>query len=135
MTSKKIVLKFPYRLVNQPIVCNLVKKCGLDFNILKAYVTPREEGLLVLEISGRESAVESGLDYLADVGVAVQPLSQDVTRDEVRCNHCGACTSVCPTGALSIDSSTMLVAFDNERCIACELCVPACPVRAMALHF
>ena len=135
MASTKIVLKFPHLLVDKPIVCNLVKKYGLDFNILKAYVTPREEGLLVMEISGSEEALEGGLAYLDEMGVSVQPLSQDIVRDEDRCIHCGACTSVCPTGALALDRKTMLVEFDNDKCIACEHCVGACPVRAMLVHF
>ena len=135
MVSRKIVLKFPQRLVNRPIVCDLVKKFDLDFNILKAYVTPTEEGLLVMEISGPESAVEGGLDYLLDAGVSVQPLSQDIVRDEDRCIHCGACTSVCPTGALWLDPETMLVNFDNDKCIACEHCIAGCPVRAMIVRF
>jgi len=53
MVSKRIVLKFPHKLVDQPIVYRLVKDFDLEFNILKASVTPREEGLVVLEIWGR----------------------------------------------------------------------------------
>ena len=135
MVSKRIVLKFPARLLDQPIVCQLVKRHGLDFSILKANVTPREEGLLVLEITGDESAIESGMDYLAETGVRVQPLSQDVLRNEARCTHCGACVTICPTSALSMDRRTMRVSFNNDQCIACEHCVPACPVRAMEIHF
>ncbi|GAJ01630.1 unnamed protein product, partial [marine sediment metagenome] len=48
MISKRIVLKFPHRLVDQPIVCNLAKYFDLEFNILKAYIIPKEEGLLIL---------------------------------------------------------------------------------------
>ena len=135
MVSKRIVLKFPARLLDQPIVCQLVKRHGLDFSILKASVTPREEGLLVLEISGEENAIESGMGYLAEVGVRVQPLSQDVLRDEARCTHCGACVTICPTRALSMDRRTMRVSFNSDQCIACEHCVAACPVRAMEIHF
>ena len=135
MISRRIVLKFPPRQVGRPIVCTLVKRFDLDFSILKAYVTPKEDGLLVLEISGEEAAYDQGMEYLAQVGVDVQPLSQDIVRDEVRCTHCGACVSVCSTAALELDRETMLVTFDNGKCIACELCVRACPVRAMDVHF
>ena len=135
MAAKRVVLRFPRRLVDQPIISSLVRKYDLDFNILKASVTPDEEGLLVMELSGPTKALKEGLDYLADVGVAVQMLSQDIVRDEDRCIHCGACTSVCPTGALKLNRDTMLVEFDNGKCIACEHCVRACPVRAMVVHF
>ena len=135
MTSKRIVLKFPRRLVDQPIVCTLVKRYGLQFNILKASITPREEGLMVLEISGDDVACSEGLRFLADSGVSVQPLSQDIRRNENRCIHCGACIGVCPSGALALDQQTRRVNFDSALCIACELCVAACPPRAMEVRF
>jgi ABC-type methionine transport system ATPase subunit len=53
--SRKIVLKFPPLLVDQPIVCSLVKQYNLDFNILKAQITPEEAGLLVLELKGDDN--------------------------------------------------------------------------------
>ena len=90
MATKRIVLHFPRRLISQPIVCTLVKRFGLDFNILKASVTPREEGLMVLELSGQKQSLDGGLAFLAEAGVRVQPLSHDVERDAARCTHCGA---------------------------------------------
>ena len=131
MVSKKLVLKFPYKMVDQPIVYKLAKDHNLVFNILKARVTPKEEGLLVLELSGRKENYASGVKYLTDLGVEIQPLSQDVSRDEKRCTHCGACVTICPTAALVINQQTRLVDFDASKCIACELCVKACPPRAM----
>lgn len=135
MISKRIVLKFPHRLVDQPIVCKLVKDFDLEFNILKAHVTLKEEGLLVLGLSGEEENYNKGIKYLKDMGVIVQPLSQDVIRNSARCTHCGVCISVCPTEALVLDPHTRKVHFYDNKCIACELCVPACPPRAMEVHF
>ena len=43
--SKKIVLHFPKRIVERAIVCRLAKDYDLEFNILKALVTPEEEGI------------------------------------------------------------------------------------------
>ena len=133
--SKRIVLHFPHRLVDQPIVCRLVRDHNLDFNILKASVTPNEEGLLVLELKGKESDLKKGLEYLKKVGVKTQPLSHDVVRDDERCTHCGACLTVCPVGAFELDSQTREVRFYKDKCIACELCVKACPPRAMKITF
>jgi len=135
MISKRIVLKFPHRLVDQPIICNLVKHYNLDFSILKAYVTPREEGLLVLELTGENKNYEKGIEYLKKSGVTVQPLSQDIIRNETRCTDCGACVTICPAGALVLDNLTRKVHFYDNKCIACELCIKACPVRAMEVHF
>lgn len=133
--SRKLVLRFPHKLVDKPIVSRLVKDFDLDFNILKASVTPGEEGLLVMELSGEQRNYEKGIKYLTDSGVQIQSLSQDVVRNEKRCTHCGACITVCPTEAFSLEPKTRKVLFDDTKCIVCELCVKACPPRAMDLHF
>ncbi len=133
--SKRVVLHFPRRLVDRPIVSRLVRDFNLDFNILKASVTPDEEGLLVIELSGEQNNYDKGINYLTETGVRIQSLSQDVTRNEERCTHCGACITICPTGAFELEPSTRRVNFLNEKCLACELCIKACPPRAMELHF
>ena len=133
--SKRIVLRFPKRLVDRPIVSRLVKDFNLDFNILRAAVTPAEEGLLVLEMSGKQEDYDTGIEYLTRTGVRIQSLSQDVTRNEERCTHCGACITICPTSAFELDPATRQVRFIDEKCVVCELCIKACPPRAMELHF
>ena len=133
MVTKRIVLKFPPKLVDQPIVYKLVKEYDLVFNILRARVTPKEEGELVIELQGKKQNYADGLKYLNSIGVTVQPLSQDITRDDQSCTHCGACITICPTDALYLDKKTMNVIFDPEKCIACELCIKACPPRAMKI--
>ncbi len=133
--SKKIVLRFPKRIVDRPIVSRLVKDFDLDFNILKASVTPEKEGLLVLELSGDQVDYDKGIRYLTKAGVRIQSLSQDVVRNEERCTHCGACVTICPAGAFELEPLTRHVKFYNEKCLACELCIKACPPRAMEVHF
>ena len=133
--SKRIVLHFPKRLVDRPIVSRLVKDYDLEFNILKALVTPEEEGLLVLELSGEQQEYDKGIRYLTKTGVKIQSLSQDVLRNEERCTHCGACITICPSDAFELDSMTRQVSFYDEKCVACGLCIKACPPRAMEVHF
>jgi ferredoxin len=135
MVKRKIVLHFPHEQVDKPVVSKLVRDYNIDFNILKASITPREEGLLVLELIGEEEDYKQGLQYLESSGVSIQPLSQDIRRNEDICTHCGACTAVCPTLALSIDRESMEVRFDEEECVACELCINACPPRAMEIQY
>lgn len=133
--SKRIVLRFPRRLVERPIVSRLVKEYNLDFNILKGSVTPDEEGLMVLELNGEQGDYDKGIRYLTETGVRIQSLSQDVIRNEERCTHCGACITICPTGAFELEPLTRWVNFYDEKCLACGLCIKACPPRAMELHF
>ena len=134
-TSKKVVLHFPHKLVDKPIICNLARKYNLDFNILKAHVTPEEEGLLVLELTGDDKNYEQGIKYIRESGVKLQLLSKDVTRNEQRCTDCSVCVPICPTNALTVDPKTRKVIFHNDKCIACELCIGVCPVGAMEVHF
>jgi len=133
--SKRIVLHFPSRLVDRPIVYRLVKDYDLEFNILKAFFTQEEKGLMVLEIKGDQKDYDKGIRYLTKSGVRIQSLSQDVTRNEERCTHCGACVTICPAGAFELEPLTRQVNFYNEKCLACGLCIKACPPRAMELHF
>lgn len=131
----RLVLHFPPRLVDRPIMSDLVRAFDLRFNILKASIEPNQEGLLVLELEGEKDALSETVSRLKSMGVRVQPLGHDIVRNEERCTHCGACLAVCPTEALEVSPGTRLVIFDSEKCIACELCVGACPPRAMEVRF
>ena len=133
--SKKIVLRFPKRLVDRPIIYRLVKDYDLEFNILKASVTQEEEGLMVLELKGDQKEYDKGVRFLLKTGVKIQSLSQDVTRNEERCTSCGVCITICPTDAFELELPSQRVLFHNEKCIACDLCIKACPPRAMEVHF
>jgi ferredoxin len=135
MISKIVSLRFPKDFVDKPVVFNLAKKFDLTFNILKATIYPRKEGLMVLELSGQRKNFQEGVKYLKGLGVSVENIGQDIKRDEETCFQCGACTAVCPTGALHIKRPEMQVIFEKDRCSACELCVSACPARAMEVKF
>jgi ferredoxin len=135
MLSKRIVLHFPHRLVDQPIIYKLVKDFNLGFNILKASVTPQEEGLMVLELSGEDADFKKGMKYLEDSGVKVQPLSEDIVRNSAKCTDCGMCVPICPANAFVIDPVSRKVIFEEDKCIACELCIKICPTHAMEINF
>jgi ferredoxin len=135
VVSKRVVLRFPKRAVKRPLIYRLAKDYNLEFNILKASITPEEEGLLVLELKGDREEYDKGISFLMKAGVKIQPLSQDVTRNEARCTNCGACVTVCPAGAFELEPQTRRVKFINDKCIACGICITACPPRAMEVHF
>lgn len=129
--KKKIVLRFTSQTWNRPIVYRLASDFKLEFNILKAIILPRQEGLMVLELAGTEENFHEGVQYLLSKGVTVEPIEHDIMRDDQNCVHCGACTAVCPTSALKVHPPDMVVTFDPENCVACEQCVRLCPVKAM----
>ncbi len=133
--SRRVVLHFDKDIVGQSIVCRLAKDMDLEFNIIRAYVTPEEEGLLVMELSGAASNYEEGMRYLSQMGVVVQSLNQDVVRDEVKCTHCGACVNICPAKAFTVDMASRKIDFAGDKCVACGLCIKACPARAMEARF
>ena len=135
MYSKMVSLRFPEKIVNEPVVVNLVKKFDLSFNILKATIYPRKEALVVMELTGHRKNYQKGVRYLKSLGIKVENIGQDIRRDEKKCFQCGACTAVCPTGALSVKRPEMEVIFDKDKCSACELCVVTCPALAMEARF
>ena len=135
MSESRIVLRFPKRLLDQPVISTVVSKFGLHFNILRADVTQESEGLVVLGLEGEGSSVEDAITWLEDQGVNVKPLDRTVVRDDDICTDCGACLVVCPSGALAIDLDTREVGFHADKCVACGACVPVCPPRAMSITF
>lgn len=135
MYTKMLSLRFPPSTVNEPVVSNLIRNFDLSCNILKAVIYPRKEGMVVMELSGHRKSFRKGLNYLKTMGVKVESIGQDIKRDDAKCFQCGACTAVCPTGALYIERPKMEVLFDTGKCSACELCVAACPARAMEVKF
>lgn len=134
MYSKILILRFPKTEVEKPIVCYLAKDYDLTFNILNATVLPRKEGVMVLELSGSRKNFKKGVEYLKSQSVQVQNADQEVKRNNKKCVHCGVCTAVCPTLALSIKRPEMKIRFEQKRCSVCELCVPVCPTRAMVVR-
>jgi len=131
MQVKRIVLHFPPQLVNEPIIYKLSRDYELEFNILKASITPDEEGLLVLELKGEDDKYRRAIEYLTKAGVRTQPLSQDITVADEKCTSCGLCVPMCPTGAFEVAASSKKVEFSLDKCIACGICVDICPFDAI----
>ena len=133
--KEKMVLYFPSTVTEQPFIYYLIKDHNLLVNILKADINPRMEGRLVVEIDGEKSDFAAGLDFLQARGVKVFPLEQEIIWTEERCTHCGACTVICPAGALKLDRITMQISFSGDKCVVCEHCIKACPSRAMEARY
>ena len=135
MRKKRVVLTFPPNLIEQPIAYNLIKDYDLMVNVLRGNITPREQGRLIVEMSGSKKNIDAGMNYLSGLGVEVQSLAQDIKWHEDKCTHCTACISTCPSGALDVDREEMMVSFNKDKCIACELCIKVCPYKAVEIQF
>ena len=131
MATRIYILRFPKETSNEPMIYQLVKQYDVEFNILKADILPQREGVMVLELKGIKDSVNQGLEFLKSFGVKVERLAAVIRRDDEKCFQCGACTGICPVGALFIQRPGMEVLFDPDKCTGCSLCVPVCPVRAM----
>ncbi len=131
-TAKNVLLIFHPEVMYQPVIYRLAREFDLVFNILEAKIFPRREGRLILELRGSPEDVDRGIAYLEAAGVEVTSIAENISRSEDRCIHCGACTAVCRTGALSLERPSMEVEFRPERCAACGQCETACPMKALS---
>ncbi len=136
MPKKRIVLSFPPSLTEVPLTYQLVKEFDLAVNILKAKITPGEAGKLVIELAnGSEANIQAGIDYIRSQGVQVEPVEKEIVLNEAECIHCGSCTAVCRSKALTIAAPEWQLTFDKEQCIVCESCVKACPMQIIHVTF
>lgn len=134
MIKRKVVLSFPENIVTKPITYRLVKEFHLEFNILRAEITPDMEGKMLIELKGDKDKIDQAIKYLSDTGVSVQEATKDIIIDKNLCVDCGVCTSICITQALSLDNKNSKLKFNKEKCILCELCLNCCPVSAIKVH-
>jgi len=134
MVRRKLVLSFPENIVTSPITYKLVKEFNLEFNILRAEITPDMEGKMLIELRGDKVLIDDAIKYLTDTGISVQEAAKDIIISKDKCIDCGVCTSICITQALTLDSSNFKLKFNKDKCILCELCLDCCPVSAIKVH-
>ena len=53
--------------------------------------------------------------------------------DKEACTLCMACTSACPTGAITDMPGEPKLRFTQSTCVQCSLCVNTCPEKALSL--
>ncbi len=126
----KTGLLFPAKKAGKPVISDLVRVYDIEFNILQSKIVPGQTGRMIIELSGEDKAIADGLEYLKSQGVTVIELNESVHRVEEKCVNCGACTAVCPSGALFMNSEHYLE-LNQEACLICNACVAACPMRAL----
>jgi L-aspartate semialdehyde sulfurtransferase ferredoxin len=122
-------------MVQMPVTYRLAKDFNVAANIIRAQVAPNQVGKVVVELAGDIDQLDAALDWLRSQDVGVSLANREILIDEDSCVHCGLCTGICPTEALSLDSKTFMLNFTRSRCIVCEQCVPTCPVEAISTNF
>ena len=135
MKKQKVVLSFPPEKVEDPIIYHLIKDYDLMVSILRATIDPGKQGLMVVELSGANSQLSHGINYLESVGVGVEPLTQEIQHLEERCFSCTACVPICPTSALDVDRESWVVSFNPDKCVVCLSCVDVCVYKAVESYF
>ena len=77
MGTQRVKFTFMTQLVKEPIIYRLGQEFNLVTNIRRADV--REDmGWVVLALDGDDTEIQRGLDWVAAIGVRVDPVSGDV---------------------------------------------------------
>ena len=136
MTTQRVLLVFPRSESDKPVVNELIRRFDLTVNLIRARITPEEEGHMVLDLIGRQKDIREGLRHIRDMRIQVDETTKGLQWDANRCVHCGNCISHCPTDALSVkDRKTMAIGFDSDSCIECLSCIKNCPYGACTSLF
>lgn len=77
MAKKRVKFTFPQDLVTEPIIYWLGHKFPVITNIRFADVG-RDFGWVILEVEGEPEDIERGLQWVAEQGVRVDPVTGDV---------------------------------------------------------
>ena len=132
--KKRVTITFPRRTVQIPITYILAKDFNVAANIIRAQVAPNQIGKLVVELSGDIDQLDEAIHWMQDENINVSHSLGEIVIDEEACVHCGLCTGVCPTQALTLNPQSFKLTFTRSRCIVCEQCIPTCPVDAISTN-
>jgi ABC-type methionine transport system ATPase subunit len=77
MPTRKVLLKYPEHLIQEPVLFTMAKRFDVMPNIRRARVTDTV-GEIALELEGTEESLAAGIRYLEERGVLVEPLEGDV---------------------------------------------------------
>lgn len=132
----KYVLTYAADTVSEPLLWKLVKDYDLKVNILRASISPGQEGNLLVEFDvDDEGRLARAVSWIESTGVTCVSVSKRLSWKEEACVDCGSCTGVCFSGAIAMDRATWKLAVTPEACVACGSCVTACPFGCFALDF
>ena len=132
--KRRLTLHFPREAVHQPITYRLAVDFDIAAKILRAQISPNQSGTMVVELSGDIDELTAAEAWLESQGLGLNRAPGQIAVDHSLCVDCGLCSSVCPSGALSLTQPAWQLQFDAQRCLVCEQCIPSCPLGAIALE-
>jgi L-aspartate semialdehyde sulfurtransferase ferredoxin len=77
MARRRLKLIFGASLVKEPVIYQLARNFEIVTNIRRADVT-KDDGWVLLEVSGEADELERGVEFLESKGVKVEPAEGDV---------------------------------------------------------
>ena len=124
----RILLRFSEKIVEEPIISQIILDLKVPINIITAQVSSKG-GEVLVEIP--DESLEKVVKEFRTRGAAVS-IPKLIEVDSEKCISCGACITLCPVEAITIDEDASVI-FDKEKCIGstCGACVDACPSRAI----
>ncbi|MBU3914628.1 4Fe-4S binding protein [bacterium] len=136
MIVKRILIILPKTEIEKPIVNDLIKYYDLTIKIIRAKITPEEEGYILIDIIGAADDIERGMKFLDTLNIHIQDANKGLQWNEEKCTCCGNCLSHCPTASLTfVDRVIMKFNFNKETCIECLNCIKNCPYGAFSSIF
>jgi ferredoxin len=124
----RIVLRFPEGIVEEPITSQIILELKVPINIIAAHVNSKG-GEVLAEVP--DESLDKVVRAFRKRGAKVS-IPKLIEVDSEKCVSCGACVTLCPVEAITVDEDASVV-FDKEKCIGsvCSACVDACPSRAI----
>jgi L-aspartate semialdehyde sulfurtransferase ferredoxin len=123
----KIVLKFPQKIMQDPLLADVVLETGVRINIDRALVDG-SIGEIVIDVP--DERVEEVAEAFRRRGTEVREMDTPVLFDEAECVQCGACVSVCPVEVFKYNKDKT-ISIDLQRCVLCKTCMTMCPHGAL----
>jgi Fe-S-cluster-containing hydrogenase component 2 len=124
----RILLRFSENIVEQPITSQIILELKVPINIITAHVDSKG-GEVLAEVP--DEALQKVVKAFRKRGATVS-IPKLIEIDSEKCISCGACLTLCPVEAITMDVDATVV-FNQEKCLGstCSACVDACPARAI----
>ncbi|MGA2885678.1 MAG: 4Fe-4S binding protein [Halobacteriota archaeon] len=123
----KIVLKFSQKIMEDPLLADVVLETGVRINIDRAFVDAYS-GEIVIDVP--DEGVEQVAAAFRRRGTEVREMDTPIIFDEAECVQCGACVSVCPVEVFEYKNDRT-ISINLKRCVLCKTCITMCPHGAL----